>query len=396
MAKKYRDWGRIRQLPSGRWQARYPGPDGILRPAPETFDTRKLAATWLSEKQTEIEQDEWTDPDEGKQPFMPYAYAWVRDRKLSDSTRDRYEGLLRNHFAPTFERHSVASPRPATIRAWRSGLLANGVGEPTVAKCYRLAHAIWATAANVDRIVKRNPCQIAGASEDNSPERVALTVDEVFRLADAMPARLRMLVLLAAFTSLRFGELAALRRRDVDKRHRDVHVRHSQSEVGDKLILKGTKSRAGVRVVAYPEVIAAEFDEHIARYSEPGPDGRIFVGPQGGYLRRRNVRRVFVKARSKAGLSDDVHFHDLRHTGNQLAAEGGATTKELMSRMGQSTSRAALIYQHATRKRDREIAEGMSRNIAAARRRPVGKRARKRAGSKRKGHEGGTGRETAA
>ncbi len=68
----------------------------------------------------------------------------------------------------------------------------------------------------------------------------------------------------------------------------------------------------------------------------------------------------------KVGLPADFHFHDLRHTGNQLAAEAGATTKELMRRMGHSTVRAAMRYQHSTDRRDREIAAEMSRRAGLA------------------------------
>ena len=65
-----------------------------------------------------------------------------------------------------------------------------------------------------------------------------------------------------------------------------------------------------------------------------------------------------------AGIAGDFHFHDLRHTGNTLAAASGASTRELMHRMGHASMRAALIYQHATNERDREIADGMDRRIA--------------------------------
>jgi integrase len=54
-----------------------------------------------------------------------------------------------------------------------------------------------------------------------------------------------------------------------------------------------------------------------------------------------------------------VHLHDLRHAGNHLVAMSGATTRELMGRMGHSSMRAALIYQHATKERDRVIADSM-------------------------------------
>ena len=64
-------------------------------------------------------------------------------------------------------------------------------------------------------------------------------------------------------------------------------------------------------------------------------------------------------ARQAAGLPA-LHFHDLRHTGNTLPASTGASTKELMTRMGHASARAALIYQHATADRDAAIAVALS------------------------------------
>jgi integrase len=90
--------------------------------------------------------------------------------------------------------------------------------------------------------------------------------------------------------------------------------------------------------------------------------------PEGAGLRRGNFRRSakWDENKVKAGLPEDFRFHDRRHTGNQLAAEAGASTKELMHRMGHSTVRAALVYQHATTKRDRHIAAEMSRQAKVA------------------------------
>jgi integrase len=66
----------------------------------------------------------------------------------------------------------------------------------------------------------------------------------------------------------------------------------------------------------------------------------------------------------RSGLPDGFHFHDLRHTGNKLAVAAGASTRELMYRMGQSGVRAALIYQHATNDRDCEIALAIDAGLA--------------------------------
>ena len=115
------------------------------------------------------------------------------------------------------------------------------------------------------------------------------------------------------------------------------------------------KSRAGRRTVAFPAELVPEIRWHLERFAEPGERGLVFVGPQGARLRRSNFGRIWVKARAKAG-TPGVHFHDLRHTGGTLAAATGASLKELMARLGHSSTRAALIYQHATRDRDQAIA----------------------------------------
>ena len=89
-----------------------------------------------------------------------------------------------------------------------------------------------------------------------------------------------------------------------------------------------------------------------------------FVGPAGGPLRRSNWSKVWHAATADLGL-EHLHFHDLRHTGNTLAAATGASTKELMSRMGHSSSRAALIYQHATAERELAIAQRLNDMVLA-------------------------------
>ncbi|MEV7381728.1 tyrosine-type recombinase/integrase [Streptomyces lydicus] len=97
-------------------------------------------------------------------------------------------------------------------------------------------------------------------------------------------------------------------------------------------------------------------------FGEGGRTGLLFVGPKGGRLRRNNFHDTWTAALKAAGVKG-VHFHDLRHTGNSLAAIGGATTWELMTRMGHSTVRAAMIYQHLVGGRDQEIANHVDRLI---------------------------------
>lgn len=364
-----RDWGRIRQLPSGRWQARYPGPDGKLRPAPQTFERKADASNWLANKRAEINRDEWIDPDAGKVTFGLYAETWIKERDLADTTAERYDGILRNHLLPYFGDRALSEIKEPIIRQWRKKLQDAGVGAATVAKAYRLVHSIFNTAVD-DLLIRRNPCRIKGAGQDKANERSALTIDQVFTVADAIQPRYRLLILLGALTSLRFGEFAALRRKDIDLDRGELRVQRSQAELKHgRTIIKDPKSEAGKRSVAIPEVVLTDLRDHLDKFAEAGPDGRIFIGPKGGPLRRRNFLRLWRKALADAKIEkEDVHFHDLRHTGNALAAATGASTKELMARMGHSSVRAALIYQHASRSRDKQIADAISQNVQQARR----------------------------
>ena len=193
-----------------------------------------------------------------------------------------------------------------------------------------------------------------------------MPVASLTELLDRIPVRYRAMLLLATFASLRFGELAALHREDIDLEHCCVRVVRSLVQTDDgRLIDAEPKSRAGRRMVSFPRDIAPEVRWHLDRFVAPAGESLVFVGPKGGRLRRQNFRGIWIAACDEAGLSG-VHLHDLRHTGNTMAAVTGASLRELMERMGHASPRAALIYQHATRERDEVIASAMGEAFVSA------------------------------
>lgn len=119
--------------------------------------------------------------------------------------------------------------------------------------------------------------------------------------------------------------------------------------------------------MALPAAILPEIREHLCLYAQPGPDGLLFVGPKGASPRRSSFNRIWKQALRNAGANPLLHLHDLRHTGGTLAAQTGATLREVMSQIGHGSTRAALIYQHATSKRDQRIAEALDLMIREAR-----------------------------
>ena len=249
------------------------------------------------------------------------------------------------------------------VREWRAELLSKGVSVSATAKAYRLLRAVLMTAAE-DRIIPRNPCHIRGAGDEKPAERPVLTVAQVFELAELMKdRRFRTLVLLVTFASLRWGEAIALRRCDVDLDARTVSVRRQYVELTGQLVLGPPKSRAGTRTVSIPAAIVPALLEHSDHYVGAEETSLLFTGPRGGVLRRGNFRRGagWAAAVSKIGVVG-LHFHDLRHTGNMLAAPG-ASLGDLKARMGHDSARAAMIYQHATAEADRVIADALDKRI---------------------------------
>jgi integrase len=361
-----RRFGAIRRLPSGRYQARYPGPDGVMRPAPVTFETTADADDWLAERQTEIRRGEWRDPEAGAVSFQAYADKWVDERELAPLTRDLYRYLLDKHLSAFSESDldEITAPR---VREWRADRLRTTNARTMTAKAYRLLKAIMETAVD-DELVTRNPCRIKGAGKEKAAERRIATVAQVDALAEAVGMRWRLMVYLGAYGPMRPEELAGLRRRDVDLDDLRVRVRLAEPErMNGRRVQGDTKSEAGTRTVILPAFLRRELRWHLESYAEPGPDGLIFVGEKGAPFRRSTFGRKWRKARETVSMPEGFRFYDLRHTGHTLSTRSGATLKDTMVRAGQSSEKAALIYQHSDDERQAEVAAGLDATVRKAR-----------------------------
>jgi integrase len=338
-----------------------------MRPAPNTFETKRAAERWLSVTETQLMQGEWTDPERAKVTLGDYAGRWITQRPgLRPRTVELYRWLLRKHIAPYIGGVELGKLSTAVIRQWRAERLEADVSESILAKSYRLLRAVMNTAVDEDKIVQRNPCRVRGADRETPDERPVLTVAQVFDLADRMPERFRALVLLAAFGSLRWGEVTALRRCDVAEDGSWVRVSRALVEVPGRGLMAGPpKSRAGVRTVIIPASVRPDLVKHLNTYVGPDQVALLFTGERSGKaVRRPNFahRVKWTEVVTKMGLKG-LHLHDLRHAGNIWASKAGTSTKDLMARMGHDDMRAALIYQRATSDADERIADRLSKLV---------------------------------
>jgi integrase len=211
----------------------------------------------------------------------------------------------------------------------------------------------------VDELLVSSPCKVSGAGVERPTERPVASVAEVGALEAAMPEHLRLIVALATWCQRRRAELLGLRRRDVDLPNATIRIEQSRTvTMHGKSLVKEPKTNAGRRTIAVPDALIKTLDDHLNRFAGQGADDFVFVGITGVPLTANVLQVAWQRARAIAGRND-LRLHDLRHTGLTLAAATGATTVELMHRAGHSSSAAAMRYQHATKDRDRIIADAL-------------------------------------
>jgi len=342
--------GSIDRAPSGAWRARYVAPDGRRRA--KSFPTKADAKAWLSSQHADRVRGTWRDPDAGRTLVGEYAKAFIARPVLRESTRSLYSSTWRIHLAATWDAAPLSQATPRAVSAWYDAT-APTAGPAALAQAFRLLRAVLEQAVR-DESLPSNPCRAVrggGTAKPARPTR-SLTLDEVYAVAGAVPERYRVLVLVQALGALRFGEATALRRRDVT----GLVVRVERSQRAG--VVTSPKTAAGVRNVNLPPSISGALQQHLDNYVPNDPDALIFATSTGGFLPRSNWSVMFQRAVKTCGLPP-TRGHELRHTGATLAAASGATTRELMARLGHSSPNAALIYQHAASERDAEIAHAL-------------------------------------
>jgi len=354
-----RHFGTVRKRSSGRWQAMYW--HGGKRFSSGTFAAKADAQAWLANEEVDHRRGAWIDPTVGKVTLRDYSARWLSRRpELAIRTREFYEDLLRLHILPELGSSTLADISPSKVRGWNAQL--TSVYPSTASKAYRLLATMMRTAYD-DGLILKSPCKVKGASIEHAAERPMATISEVESLTLAMPDRLRLVILLATWCQLRRGEILGLRRCDVDLLHTSLRIAQSRTFARDgSSIVKSPKTLAGYRNLSIPSNIIDDLEAHLEKWTESGKDSLLFTLKNGVPLSATSLQRAWSKARASIGRQD-LHLHDLRHTGLTLAAATGATTAELMHRAGHSSPGAALRYQHATRDRDQVLADALAQLV---------------------------------
>jgi integrase len=345
------------------WQARYRDRSGGQRT--RTFETKGEARTFLGTVETDLAKGTWTDPALSKVRFSTYAIRWRETlAHLRPGTLNNVDSFLHCHILPAFGTWSIGRIEPVDVRAFVSDLVDKGLAPTSVGAVYRVFSRILST-AEIDGIIPRTPCRgIRLPRQTTSTEQCFLGPEEVRRLAETIDARYRVLIYTAAYTGMRWGELAGLRIPRLDLLRGTIDISEALTEVNGTVRTGPTKTGKS-RTVSIPRFLGELLAEHLVTF--PSEDGYVFTSAKGGPLRRSFYPRHYKPAVEQAGLPTRLRFHDLRHTCAALLIAQGAHPKEIQERLGHSTIQLTFDrYGHLLPTLDERLRDGLDATWRAA------------------------------
>ena len=379
-----RAFGYIEKTRSGSYRAYY-SHNYKRYYAPGLFPTKTLANTWLSQQQGLIALGAWAPPDKAapknQASFYEYATRWVENRKeegLAEKTIYGYKKEIDKHLTAPLRDIPVGKLLPEHIEDWWNE-------SPATINTKRKIHALFKSIlarAVEDKILKENPCQIRAANQaGKKKERFRNTVatpQQVERIAQNLPRQYRIAVTLGFWCALRYGEVAELRRKDIDLGEGTVSISRSVGLVpGKGMLVTPPKTQSGMRTVAIPGKVIQALREHLEQFVDDDPEALLVYSKSDGlkHLRNSSFHKMYNDA-VKAACPELGHFdfHSLRHSGLTLFAQAGATVAELQARAGHATPDTVAVYQHATIERDRAIADRMGAEKTGTETTPSGRK----------------------
>lgn len=359
-SRKRRRFGEISRLPSGRYRARYRGPDQQRHTAPRTFQSRMDAEAWLATQHHIVSAGAWRP--RAVHAGIPvtlgeYARSALERRNLGPGTASLYQRLLSRQILPAFGDELVADISTSQVSRWYLSM----THTPTQrANAYALLKSILKDAVE-DGLIQSTPARIGGRSPKAAREMEVLTVQQLHRYVAAVPVRHRVPLLLIGWCGLRSGEVRGLRVMDLELDEAVIRVRQAVVRLPGKLLIKSPKTAAGVRDVAIPPHLLPSLRAWRSAQPTHPPDSLLFPSSDGVTpLNDTVLRNAHYQAREAIGMPR-LTIDGLRHTSAILAAQQGATTADLQARMGHATPIMALRYQHVAADSDPALPAIMSR-----------------------------------
>lgn len=334
------------------WRVRYYRPDGTI--GSETgFTNPDQARDRAADIEYETRQGTFNDPRKAQTTLGEWTEIWCDAHDVAEGTWAKYNSHLRNHIRPKFADTPLEEITHIKIKQWVKGLRRH-LGDATVADIVTLLSMILGEAVEEDYIGK-NPCRRLKLNLDPSTPKETASPSVVRRIADRCDPAYRTLIITAAYTGMRWGELAGLQWHNVNLGDNALITvdpdKGALHEIGGRLELGPPKTPASARPIHLPKFLVQLLTEHAARQHHD----HVFTGPRDGLLRRANFRdriwRPAVAGNKKRGwapIQAGLTFHGLRHTHKTWLNEDHADKALQHQRLGHRMPGVEGIYSHVT------------------------------------------------
>jgi integrase len=346
----------IRTTPEGTFQVLYRDPAGRQRS--KTFKRKTDANRFTSTVQTDILRGDWLDPHLARMSVREWSERWSVTMTQGPKTRELYKGHLKNWVVPMLGDVAVANIDKAMVRGFAAEIRALGKSQGTVDGCLKVLRLVLGFAVDAGAI-KVNPAVRLNLERQQRREMYFLTESEVVLLASQMRTpTYESLVLFAAWTGMRAGEIEALRVKRVNLAIAKVDVAESLGEADDGTLRIGPTKTYQRRTVPLAPFLVERLGPMVAGKDA---DDFVFTAPAGGAVRHHNFYgRAFKPGVKSAGLDGSIRFHDLRHTCAAWLIDSGAHVRAIMEWLGHSSPTVTLgTYGHLFPSLSERLVDGL-------------------------------------
>ncbi len=374
----------VEQTGAQAWRVRYRDRQGRIQSS-SGFTSEQQAADFLAHLDEGRRAGSWVDPADGRVSLEDWVRQWLPTLSVSERTEENYRRELRNHVLPHWGERPIATITGADVHAWEGQLHAAGYAPTTVATFVKLLSRVLGDAVDA-RLISENP---ARRRPHRGPrvlrpvaEKVWATPEQVVQIAehatDLGGATMGLLIVTAAWTGMRWGEIAGLQRSNL---HLDTGLLVIDRYVGglhessERMWLGPPKTAASIRVVSLPPFLTDLLAEHLER-----TDGvPVFSGPAGGWLRRSNVDRRVLRPAADGTLHlptarvrlepvrPGLTFHGLRHSHKTWLIADGVPEIAQARRLGHHLQdRVVETYSHVAPEVEQRLLDGLEARWHAA------------------------------
>lgn len=335
---------RKRTLRGGKlaYQARWVDPDGAEQS--EQFDRWEDANDKCISVEHSKRVGSYVDTHAGKVRFRSYASQWLSNQVHRTATAKQYETALRLHVFPALGDRPVSAIRRSDVAALVKRLSVT-YSARTVRSSYAVVQLVF-SAAVLDHMIARTPCEQIKLPKITPVDIVIPTVDQVTTIAGSVPPGLDAMVMFAATSGLRLGELMGVTLDSVNFFAREVTVRPDRGQlvhvkgVGARLV--PPKSTASARTIPLGDVAMATLTEHLRvrpANRDDGFGGLVFQSPlrKGGPIAHAWVHSKLAPVLAAHGFASGTGMHVFRHFYASALIAANASAKVVQMRLGHAT-----------------------------------------------------------